>query len=130
MIRHTGFLAGMEGQSRREVSYWCVNGHYTPCRPPGHPATRARGRPAPVGVQTLRPPCRPGPADPPSRQPCRSSRPRLAICWNAGQRPSARRCWPRRCSACALTVTAARVALDRVDPGHEGRRRIPASRPL
>lgn len=31
MIRHTGLLVGVESQPRREVSYWCVNGHDTPC---------------------------------------------------------------------------------------------------
>jgi hypothetical protein len=31
MIRHTRVLVGIESQPRREVSYWCVNGHHTPC---------------------------------------------------------------------------------------------------
>ena len=29
MIRHTGIRAGSEAPPRREVSYWCVNGHRT-----------------------------------------------------------------------------------------------------
>jgi hypothetical protein len=36
MIRHTGFLVGIESQPRREVSYWCVNGHHTPRWPSAH----------------------------------------------------------------------------------------------
>lgn len=29
MIRQTGIRAGSEGRLRREVSYWCMNGHHT-----------------------------------------------------------------------------------------------------
>jgi hypothetical protein len=31
VIRYTGVLVGIESQPRREVSYWCVKGHHTPC---------------------------------------------------------------------------------------------------